>query len=84
MSPSSQSNELDLVRIIGRCIFGVSVLLALMIFVLSGVEPGGWKAIPWNPVAISTAVGFLMAGAFAWGGLRGLAQIRDRVEDGFE
>ncbi len=81
MPSSIQPDNLDLVRLIGRTIFGISLLLAVLIFLLVGVESGGWKTVPWNPVGISTALAFLITGGFAWGALRGLAQIRDHVEN---
>jgi len=70
----------DLVRILGRTILGVSIVAGAFLFLLSGVEsdPDG---LVWHAVPIGSAVGFLLAGLFAWAALRGIAQIRDRVED---
>lgn len=79
MSSSSQSDDIDLVRLIGRIIFGVSLFLAIIIFLLVGVQ-GGLEAIPWNPGGVTTALAFLLSGGFAWALLRGVAQIRDRIE----
>lgn len=69
----------DLVRILGRTILVVNVVVGLLIFFLAGMESGPEGTI-WYPTAIGAAIALLVSGPFAWGVLRGIAQIRDRVE----
>lgn len=69
----------DLVRILGRTIMVVNVIVGLLIFLLVGMESGPEGTI-WYPTAVGAAIAFVVSGPFAWGVLRGIAQIRDRVD----
>lgn len=69
----------DLVRILGRTIMVVNVLVGVFIFFLVGMESGPDGRI-WYPTAIWAAIAFVVSGPFAWGVLRGIAQIRDRID----
>jgi hypothetical protein len=76
---SSDDQSADLVRILGRTILIVNVLVGLLIFVLAGVESGP-EGTTWHLGPIGAAIAFAVSGPFAWGILRGIAQIRDRVD----
>lgn len=69
----------DLVRIIGRTILVVNVLVGFFIFFLVAVESGP-DGRTWYPTAVRASIAFVVSGPFAWAMLRGIAQIRDRVE----
>jgi hypothetical protein len=79
----TSDDSADLVRLLGRTIMGVSLLTGIFIFLLSGVESGP-SGLVWHPLPIGAAVGFFVSGLFAWGALRGIAQIRDRVAEAME
>jgi len=76
-SPDDESA--DLVRVLGRTILIVNVLVGLLIFVLAGMESGP-DGTTWHLGPVGAAIAFVVSGPFAWGILRGIAQIRDRVE----
>ena len=76
-SPDDESA--DLVRILGRTTLVVNVLVGLLIFVLAGMESGP-DGTTWHLGPIGAAIAFAVSGPFAWAVLRGIAQIRDRVE----
>lgn len=78
--PVASDDTADLVRILGRTIMAVSVVAGIFLFLLSGVESGS-DGLIWHALPIGAAVSFLLAGLFAWAALRGIAQIRDRVEE---
>lgn len=73
------NDSADLVRIIGRTIFVVNVLVGVFIFFLVAVDSGP-DGLTWYPTAVWASIAFLVSGPFAWAMLRGIAQIRDRVE----
>lgn len=77
---ASSDDTIGFVRILGRAIMAVSLLFGLFIFLFSEVESGP-SGLRWHVFPIASAVGFGVAGLFAWGALRGIAQIRDRVEE---
>lgn len=79
MTSSPSDDSADLVRILGRTIMVVNVLVGGLIFFLAGVDTSA-NGITWYPTAIGAAIAFVVSGPFAWGVLRGIAQIRDRVE----
>lgn len=79
MTPVLFDDSADLVRIIGRTICIVSLIVGVLILVASGVESGP-DGLIWHTGAIGTGVAFIVSGLFMWGLLRGIAQIRDRVE----
>jgi hypothetical protein len=77
--PSLDDESTDLVRILGRTILVVNVLVGLLIFGLAGMESGP-EGTTWHLGPIGAAIAFVVSGPFAWGILRGIAQVRDRVE----
>jgi hypothetical protein len=77
--PFPDDESADLVRILGRTILIVNVLVGLLIFVLAGMESGP-DGTTWHLGPIGAAIAFAVSGPFAWAVLRGIAQIRDRVE----
>jgi hypothetical protein len=77
--PSSDDESAGLVRALGRTILVVNVLVALLIFFLAGMESGP-EGTTWHLGPIGAAIAFAVSGPFAWGILRGVAQIRDRIQ----
>jgi len=76
---SPVDDSADLVRILGRTILVVNVLVGLLIFLLAGTESGP-EGTTWHLGPIGAAIAFVVSGPFAWGLLRGIAQVRDQVE----
>lgn len=80
MTPTSRQDSADLVRIIGRTIFVVNVIVGAFIILASGIESGPDGTI-WHIGPIAAGIALFVSGPFMWAMLRGIAQVRDRMDD---
>lgn len=80
MTATSHQDSADLVRIVGRTIFVVNVLVGAFIIFASGIETGADETI-WHLDPIVAGIALFISGPFMWAMLRGIAQVRDRMDD---
>lgn len=80
MTPTSHQDSADLVRIVGRTIFVVNVIVGAFIIFASGSETGADGTI-WHIGPIAIGIALFISGPFMWAMLRGIAQVRDRMDD---
>lgn len=79
MVPTLSDDSTDVVRIVGRTICIVSIIVGVFVALASGMERGAAETI-WHIGPIGAGIAMILSGFFMWALLRGIAQIRDRME----